>query len=79
MDDLQQALAALGLTWGEVWRLTADRRAGTLVVVALDGRKWVGEMTGRRPPSEDDGRKTADGGRAARYPPAGGRGRSRRV
>ena len=35
MDDLQQALAALGLSWGDVWRLVADRRAGTLVVVAV--------------------------------------------
>ena len=41
MDDLQQALAALGLSWGDVWRLVADRRAGTLVVVAGDGRKLV--------------------------------------
>ncbi len=46
MDDLQQALAALGLSWGDVWRLVADRRAGTLVVVAGDGRKLVGEMGG---------------------------------
>ena len=41
MDDLQQALAALGLSWGDVWRLVADRRAGTLVVVA-------GEQPGAR-------------------------------
>ena len=46
MDDLQQALAALGLSWGDVWRLVADRRAGTLVVVAGDGRKLVGELGG---------------------------------
>ena len=47
MDELQRALAALGLTWADVWRLTADRRAGNVVVVALDGRKLVGEMGGR--------------------------------
>jgi hypothetical protein len=27
-----------------VWRLTADRRAGTLVVVALDGRKFTAPL-----------------------------------
>ena len=38
MDELQIALAGLGLSWAEVWALRADRRAGTLVVVAADGR-----------------------------------------
>ena len=41
MDELQIALAELGLSWAEVWELRADRRAGTLVVVAADGRKFA--------------------------------------
>lgn len=41
MDELQIALAGLGLSWAEVWALRADRRAGTLVVVAADGRKFA--------------------------------------
>ena len=41
MDELQRALAELGLSWAEVWVLRADRRAGTLVIVAADGRKFT--------------------------------------
>jgi hypothetical protein len=49
MNELQDALAGLGMTWNEVWRLTADRRAGTLVVVALDGRKFTAPLAADRP------------------------------
>lgn len=45
MDELQIALAELGLSWAEVWALRADRRAGTLVVVAADGRKFATTIT----------------------------------
>lgn len=44
MDELQIALAGLGLSWAEVWALRADRRAGTLVVVAADGRKFTATL-----------------------------------
>ena len=44
MHELQEALARLGLSWADVWRLTADRRAGTLVVVASDGRKFTAAL-----------------------------------
>jgi hypothetical protein len=40
MNELLDTLARLGLAWGEVWRLTVDRREQTLVVVATDGRKF---------------------------------------
>jgi hypothetical protein len=40
MRELQEALASVGLSWRDVWVLTVDRRAGTLVVVAADGRKF---------------------------------------
>jgi hypothetical protein len=44
MDELARTLDSLGLTWGGVWALTADRVAGTLVVVALDGRKFTAPL-----------------------------------
>lgn len=44
LDQLQRTLDSLGLTWGGVWALTADRVAGTLVVVALDGRKFTAPL-----------------------------------
>ena len=40
MKQLEQALKAMGLAWRDVWVMTVDRRAGTLVVVAADGRKF---------------------------------------
>lgn len=46
MRELQKSLAELGLTWADVWRMTVDRRAGTLVVVARDGRKYSGALGG---------------------------------
>lgn len=50
MRELQEALASLGLSWREVWVLTIDRRAGTLVVVATTGQKFrlTLETEGRR-------------------------------
>ena len=42
--ELQRVLAGLGLAWGDVWRLTIDRRARTVVVVALDGRKFTAQL-----------------------------------
>jgi len=44
MNDLQRALHALGLTWEQVWRLTADRRTGEVIAVTLDGRKLRGRL-----------------------------------
>ncbi len=52
MRELQKALAALGLSWADVWRLTVDRRAGTMVVVAIDGRKYSGPLGGQGTASE---------------------------
>ena len=44
MIQLEQALKAMGLAWRDVWVLTVDRRAGTLVVVAADGRKFRAKL-----------------------------------
>lgn len=52
MRELQAALNEMGLSWGDVWALSLDRRAGTLVVVAADGRKVSGRL-------EPPGRKNA--------------------
>jgi hypothetical protein len=49
MNELQDTLAKMGLAWDEVWRLTADRRAGTLVVVARDGRKFTASLSAGNP------------------------------
>ena len=38
MKQLEQALKEMGLSWADVWALSLDRRAGTLVVVTADGR-----------------------------------------
>lgn len=40
MDDLQKALTVLGIDWADVWRLTADRVTGEVIVVVADGRKF---------------------------------------
>ncbi|MBP6786279.1 MAG: hypothetical protein KA170_01720 [Candidatus Promineofilum sp.] len=55
MDELQRAVSGLGLSWAQVWVLRLDRRAGTLVVVAADGRKFTTTLAaellpGTRPP-----------------------------
>ena len=54
MRELQAALRAMGLSWNDVWALSLDRRAGTLVVVTADGRKVSGRMAadGRRPTTD---------------------------
>lgn len=44
MDDLQQALRDMGIEWAAVWRLTADRRTGEVIVVVDDGRKFTGRL-----------------------------------
>ncbi len=44
--QLQRVLAGLGLGWDDVWRLTIDRRAKTVVVVATDGRKFTAKLGG---------------------------------
>jgi hypothetical protein len=44
MDELAQALQALGIEWAAVWRLTADRRTGEVIVVVDDGRKFTGQL-----------------------------------
>jgi len=46
--EVQRILSALGLAWADVWRLTIDRRAGTVVVVAADGRKFMAEWGGEK-------------------------------
>lgn len=52
MHELEKALSEIGLSWDDVWALSLDRRAGTLVVVAADGRKLVGRLgTASRPPA----------------------------
>ncbi|RIK14182.1 MAG: hypothetical protein DCC51_15985 [Anaerolineae bacterium] len=52
MHELEKALSEIGLSWDDVWALSLDRRAGTLVVVAADGRKLVGRLgTAPRPPA----------------------------
>ncbi len=59
MRELQAALNEMGLSWADVWALSLDRRAGTLVVVTADGRKVSGRLAGR---TTDDGRRTTDDG-----------------
>ena len=44
--QIQGVLAGLGLGWGDVWRLTIDRRAKMVVVVATDGRKFTAKWGG---------------------------------
>jgi hypothetical protein len=44
MDELEQALQAMGIEWAAVWRLTADRRTGEVIVVVDDGRKFTGQL-----------------------------------
>ncbi len=44
--QIQGVLAGLGLGWSDVWRLTIDRRAKTVVVVATDGRKFTAKLGG---------------------------------
>lgn len=46
MRELQKALAEMGLAWADVWVLSVDRRAGRVVVVATDGRKYTGVLGG---------------------------------
>jgi len=49
MRELQAALREMGLSWADVWALSLDRRAGTLVVVAADGRKLSGRLSAATP------------------------------
>ena len=49
MRELQAALRAMGLSWNDVWALSLDRRAGTLVVVTADGRKVSGGLNDATP------------------------------
>ena len=51
MRELEEALAGMGLGWEDVWVMRADRRAGTLVVVATNGKKYNGAL--ESPPAAD--------------------------
>ena len=51
LQELAQALASLGLAWAEVWRMTADRQAGTLAVVTSDGRKLITSLAAGEAPA----------------------------
>jgi len=68
MRELERALAELGLAWADVWALSLDRRAGTLVVVAADGRKLSGRLDApgpKRPPAAGRRKKGVAGGKFA--------------
>jgi hypothetical protein len=49
MDELAQALQALGIEWAAVWRLTADRQTGEVIVIVVDGRKFTGQLPAAAP------------------------------
>ena len=53
MKQLEQALKEMGLSWADVWALSLDRRAGTLVVVTADGRKLSGRLNERRTTNDE--------------------------
>ncbi len=53
MRELQTALREMGLSWVDVWALSLDRRAGTLVVVTTDGRKLSGRLNERRTTNDE--------------------------
>ena len=60
MRELQAALREMGLSWADVWALSLDRRAGTLVVVTADGRKVSGRLNDERRTTSDERRTTSD-------------------
>jgi hypothetical protein len=39
--EVQKAMAAHGLGWADIWLATVDRRAGRLVLITQDGRKFT--------------------------------------
>lgn len=49
MEQLEKALSEIGLSWDDVWALSLDRRAGTLVAIAADGRKLAGRLSDATP------------------------------
>ena len=60
MKQIEQALKTMGLSWADVWALSLDRRAGTLVVVTADGRKVSGRLNDERRTTSDERRTTSD-------------------
>jgi len=53
MKQLEQALKEMGLSWADVWALSLDRRAGTLVVVTADGPQLSGRQNAPRTPHDE--------------------------
>lgn len=39
--EVQKAMAAHRLGWGDIWKATVDRKAGEVVLIAVDGRKFT--------------------------------------
>jgi hypothetical protein len=46
--EVQRAMAAWGLGWGDIWLATVDRREGRVVLITMDGRKFS-QPLGARP------------------------------